>query len=94
MVINIETLKAGDGAITKTMQIGRQRLVKKCRQLLKRLNHARVGQIILSGNLPILRRRIDVIRNDMKEKIAKIKEAHDWRTWRLKTRCAESADPK
>ena len=32
----------------------------------------------------------DVIRKDMKEKQAKIEEAQDRRTWRLKTRCADS----
>ena len=31
----------------------------------------------------------DVIRKDMKEKRVEIEEAHDRRTWRLKTRCAE-----
>ena len=36
-------------------------------------------------------RRSDVIRKDMKEKQVNIEEAQDWRTWRLKTRCA---DPK
>ena len=33
----------------------------------------------------------DVIRKDMNEKGVTIEEAQDWRTWRLKTRCA---DPK
>ena len=31
-----------------------------------------------------------VIRKDMKEKEVKIEEAQDRRTWRLKTRCADS----
>ena len=31
----------------------------------------------------------DVIRKDMKEKQVKIEEAHDRRTWRLKTGCAD-----
>ena len=30
----------------------------------------------------------DFVRKDMKEKGVKIEEAQDWRTWRLKTRCA------
>ena len=33
----------------------------------------------------------DVIRKDKKEKGAKIEEAQDWRTWRLKAQCT---DPK
>ena len=33
----------------------------------------------------------DVIRKVMTKKGVKIEEAHDWRTWRLKTSCA---DPK
>ena len=33
----------------------------------------------------------DVIRKDIKERVVKVEEAQDRRTWRLKSRCA---DPK